>query len=321
MDINEAIEHVLNGEAILFLGSGFSLGAININDEPFAVASDLKARLLRRLSIADSNYDLPTVANHFIKVRGNQELIDFLTKEFTVKETTAYQKIIANLNWQRIYTTNYDNIVESVTANTQNRFIPVTPMDDAITNAPIKKLVVHLNGYIDKMDVNSLTKFTKLTNVSYAHDTLAESKWRTLLSLDFNNAKAIIFIGFSLNYDLDISRLIYSDNTFKNKTFFVNGKSDDLIRKSALEEFGIWTDLNAIEFSKLIQIIEKSFVYKEPNNNYLLSFNKIETKAHLLDVNSKNISLLFFKGELNQKLMQDNNNIPGKYSVLRSLKR
>lgn len=318
MEIRDAVTHLLNGEAILFLGSGFSYGALNINDEPFAIADELKNRLLHKLSISDENYDLPTVANHFIKVKGEQDLIEFLKKEFTAKKVTTYQKTIASQKWQRIYTTNYDNIIESVTANTPNHFIPVTPMDDAISNASTENLVVHLNGYIDRMDANSLNKFTKLTNVSYAHDTLSESKWRTLLSLDFSNAKAIFFVGFSLNYDLDISRLIYSDDSFKSKTFFVNGKTIDSIRKSNLEEFGHWTDLDANEFAELLLAMNKTHIHREANtNNYLLSFNKIEAKTHLLDVNSKNISLLFFKGELNQKLMQDNNNIPGKYSVLR----
>lgn len=49
MDINEAIEHALNGNAILFVGSGFSIGCKNINNNDFPVGSMLADTLYKKL--------------------------------------------------------------------------------------------------------------------------------------------------------------------------------------------------------------------------------------------------------------------------------
>ena len=45
MKLEEAIKNALNGNAILFLGSGASVGAINQNGENFPVGQELARRL------------------------------------------------------------------------------------------------------------------------------------------------------------------------------------------------------------------------------------------------------------------------------------
>lgn len=46
MEIREAIIHALDGDAILFIGSGFSLGAINEGNKKIETATPLAHKLL-----------------------------------------------------------------------------------------------------------------------------------------------------------------------------------------------------------------------------------------------------------------------------------
>lgn len=319
MEIREGIQYIIDGEAILFTGAGFSAGATNVNNKDFATAKKLNERLGKELSIDNYlDYDLPIISRHFIKTNGEEALISFLKREFTAKEFTEDQKIIATQNWSRIYSANYDNIIESITNNTDRHLVPVTPMEDANDYASHPNLIVHLNGFIDKMTPDSLNNYTKLTNSSYASDTLSTSKWRNLLSLDLNSAKAIFFVGFSLNYDLDISRLIFSNEDFKNKTFFINGKISDSITKQNLEDFGIVTDLNAEGFAKMIANVKTEYIPKDNNERNLLAFNEVRIKSNLSEIKGEDVTHLFFKGQTDQRLLQDYSNIPGKYVAIRN---
>ena len=49
MDIKEAFRYALDGDAILFLGVGFSLGARNKRGEDFPLANDLARHLTHAL--------------------------------------------------------------------------------------------------------------------------------------------------------------------------------------------------------------------------------------------------------------------------------
>ena len=114
MKLNEAIECALNGEAILFLGSGASKGAINMNDEEFPLGVELSHRLY------DGVDDLQQAAELFIDDQNEQNkngklvLIDFLKKEFGCKRPSKEQNFISQIPWGRMYTTNYDDIIETV---------------------------------------------------------------------------------------------------------------------------------------------------------------------------------------------------------------
>lgn len=318
MDINEAINYIFDGEAILFIGAGYSLGAVNQNSEGYVTANGLKERLGEKLEIKDtSKYSLPVISNRFIRKLSEEALIKFLKEEFAVKKYTPSQEIIAIQNWKRIYSANYDNIIEKITENAGISKKSVTPMDDADSNASSNNLIVHLNGYINQMTTGSLMNYTKLTNQSYASDTLKDSKWSNLFSLDLTNAKAVFFVGFSLNYDLDISRMITANKEFKNKTFFINGKIEDEIIRDDLEYFGNVTDIGTNEFANLIEKAWKEYIPKDLNLRNFLSFNEVKSRTNLVHIKDSDIMNLFFKGNFKESILQDFCNIESKYTVIR----
>lgn len=322
MEVKEAIRYIFEGQAILFTGAGFSLGCKNISSDPFASANELKVRIGRELGIPSvDSYTLPVLSNHFIRKCGEEKLIELLKREFKVKNIQDFHSQIINQDWKRFYTANYDDLIEFVHNKNQKKFISVTPEESADEHASKNNLIVHLNGYIEKMYPGNLRKYVKLTNESYATDTLRESKWSNLFSLDIQNAKAIFFVGFSLNYDLDISRIISSNEELKSKVFFINGHMTDSILIEDLENFGTVTDLDSEKFAKLINEEKKTYVPMEGVKENFLSFEKVVNRSNLIEVKDIDIMDLFFKGSNDEKLLQDYCEKPGYYSVIREKER
>lgn len=70
------------------------------------------------------------------------------------------------------------------------------------------KLCIHLNGYIGDLNEGALDKEFKLTDQSYTAEDFVDSDWITLFDSDLKTSDAIFFIGFSMNSDLDIKRVI-----------------------------------------------------------------------------------------------------------------
>lgn len=114
MDITQAIIHALNGEAVLFLGSGFSMGAIKTDNHPFNGARTLAYDLQKKCGIQETEMtaDLGQASEVFQSMKSESELVDYLINEFTAIDISLPQEIIGSVRWKRIYTTNYDNVIE-----------------------------------------------------------------------------------------------------------------------------------------------------------------------------------------------------------------
>lgn len=52
-----------------------------------------------------------------------------MRKEYTAIDVTSEQEIIAQINWQRVYTTNYDNVFELACEKTKKRIQSVILSD------------------------------------------------------------------------------------------------------------------------------------------------------------------------------------------------
>jgi hypothetical protein len=66
MKLNTGVEHALNGNAILFVGSGFSKGATNRQNDDFLTGRDLKLLLQKKIGIVEE-ITLGLAADMFIK--------------------------------------------------------------------------------------------------------------------------------------------------------------------------------------------------------------------------------------------------------------
>lgn len=244
MKLEDAIKHALDGNAVLFLGAGFSIGGTNKLGTSLPTASELCSLMCEELQI-DNNGDLALISQRFIDDpcigRGTDSLINFLKSHLLCTDTTQVQDLIVSLPWLRIYTTNFDNVVEisSKKQGKERESITATIPKYKVRN--IDGAIVHMNGSIIKVNEEQFFDEFKITNESYLKQGFCSSPWGDQFVHDLNNCRAIIFIGYSLKYDLEIQR--HMNIRIKEKAIFID--RPDLDGNQAYL-FGKWGTLYSI---------------------------------------------------------------------------
>lgn len=297
MDLEEALEFVTAGRALLFTGAGFSLGAVNLRGTPFK-ASRALAKHLANLTGLPENTELEDVAEWFANKHGKDRLVEELQNEFTVKEVAPAHVEVLTYPWHRIYTTNYDNVAESAAAKSGKRLTPATLNDTIQTLPKSGTLCVHLNGFIDNLNPETLNAEIKLTDSSYLTNIVAASPWATTLQQDMDAVRAVFFVGYS-TADIDIRRLIYERPALRNKSFFVLGPQDDPVAIEKISRFGNLTDLDLNGFNAALAKAASSSlgaVAHTPINYCVRQFEPSSTSATFED---RFVFDLFLHGDVN----------------------
>lgn len=151
MNLDTAIKHALDGDALLFLGSGFSAGAIPVGAEKFLTGRELAIELSKLCDLEPPTDELNFAAQRYRKKQGDSRLVDLLQKLFTASSVTDAHRAIAEVPWQAIYTTNYDDVLEKAFAEKRIKISAVTCDLDSKEHTQKKKTVVHINGFINSL--------------------------------------------------------------------------------------------------------------------------------------------------------------------------
>ncbi|PKB20327.1 SIR2 family protein [Janthinobacterium sp. 64] len=256
MDYDRAIISAANGKAILFVGAGFSVGATALNGSGFPTGSHL-ARLLCEEASAPVSDDLKTASSRYLRKKRPDELIKFLRENYSSKVILEKQEIVASIPWKAIYTTNYDDILELGAKAKGKKLSAVTLADHPRSHRDSNSYVVHINGYIDRLNENTLLNEFKLTNTSYLTNQFRESEWCDLFLHHLRSSHAIFFVGYSL-YDIDIQEIFHADKSLYEKTFFIQRENmtEEDIYFSELADFGTILPIGIDKFSKDLSQID-----------------------------------------------------------------
>lgn len=278
MEFNEALSYINLGNCVLFVGSGFSIGATNSKGQDMPKGSELTKLFYDECNEPSEGGDLQDASNLYIEQFGTIAIVNLLKELFTIKESkdiTSDQKFITSLPWKRVYTTNYDNIVE-LGYDCSGRKIYPKVLSDSIINLNDKtKLCIHLNGYIGRLDGTSLDTEFKLTEQSYTSENFMGSDWITLFDSDLRTADAIFFVGFSMSSDLDIKRIVYRDPEIYQKCFFVVWDQE---KSPILRTLGVYGQVHPINVSGFVK------AYKEITPKVV----RLEEKFRCFDVIKNN---------------------------------
>ncbi|WP_198155217.1 hypothetical protein, partial [Candidatus Burkholderia verschuerenii] len=147
VDIPSLVETIAGGRAILFVGSGFARNAIALDGTAFPTAQIL-ANKIGKLGSFDPDNDLRYASEKYLRMNSGEQLVAMLLDAFSVKEVLPHQTVIATTPWQRIYTTNYDLVIEEAAKSAGLRIEPADLDDspgDYLAKTPT---CVHLNGSI-----------------------------------------------------------------------------------------------------------------------------------------------------------------------------
>jgi SIR2-like domain len=164
----------LDGDAVLFVGAGVSFLSRNMEDENLPDGASLVDILLEQPRGKGSKHPLDRIADHVVRNKGVDFVYDLLKRKLTVKSVDSKLTVLYDLPWRRIYTTNYDNAIE--TAIRGARAISRITLDNETADAGPGS-IIHLNGSILDVSPASLQSGLTLTEYSYATSKLLDSEW------------------------------------------------------------------------------------------------------------------------------------------------
>lgn len=315
MELREAIRYALEGQAVLFAGSGFSFGAKNMRNMAFKTGIKLRDALAAECGIKNTEESLENVALLYKKKKSPSKLVNFLKEEFTLKEIDEPHKKIMSIKWKRVYTTNYDRVIERAAEENGHILSPVI-VSDRIVDYDKSAVCVHINGFIDRLTVSNLDTEFKLTEKSYAHETLNGKPWFELMKADFRAAQAIIVVGFSMKSDVDIQRLLSSPEMQK-KTVYVTAPDLDEVSLALLQEYGRCEEIGIGGLTQIIEEEQAKFV-PTVGKMYFTSFiREFRETLQPENVELKDLVSLFYEGNFQTKLLQKDKSGEYQYLFLR----
>jgi hypothetical protein len=303
MNIETGIKKALDGDAILFVGAGFSSNAINLQGDKFKRGSEIAKFLSNQAGINETD-DLEDAAETYADELGIDKLIELIQNEFSAKELQTYHKQIANIPWKRIYTTNYDNIIENSYREAGKRLTPITLSNDIYKIPKDHTICIHLNGYVESLDREKILTELKLTESSYITASVADSPWAMLFRQDLRLAQAIFFLGYSL-FDLDIKRIISESDIIKEKCFFYLGDSpaDSTLRR--VKKFGTAIKEDVKSFIDKKNDVEKDHIPRNSKNIPYYSIEEYSPKPSTNKITDKSfIDLLLFGKRSNDYIVE-----------------
>lgn len=304
MKLLDAIKYAIDGKAILFVGSGFGYGATNTNGGSFVTGNGLRDALLKDLGMdpKSTSASLSTVSDYYLKSKSSSELIGFFKKQFHTQDSKEWHDIILSIDWKRVYTTNYDNLIESSALKSHKTLVPVLAKHSTQEHK-YEKVCVHLNGYIDYLDNNSFESDLKLTDYSYNKDALSGKPWFEFMKSDIKSAKAIIVIGFSMTYDLDITRLL-STPDISNKVVFIDRSGADELDISRFKNYGTYYGIGIDNFAKKTEKQKSVFVPAVFENLYESFLHENLSPLFPEKISYDDLFKLFFFGKYKDSLCE-----------------
>jgi len=224
------ISNISSGNSVLFIGAGFNYGIKNLEGNNFPLGNNLKKKLEEMIGIDNSEEDIDTLTDIILEddIYDTKDLISMLEKNFKIgnNDTLSAHEKILSLPWKRIYTINYDNVVETISDKLGINRKSIT-LGHKVKDNIDRDLIIHLNGSINNLTTSTLQSEFKLSSTSYLQTDLINSNWYDVFKSDVDISKNIFFIGVSMNYDLDISRVIKNEEDYKGKTFFIDRHRTD----------------------------------------------------------------------------------------------
>ncbi|WP_018015600.1 SIR2 family protein [Teredinibacter turnerae] len=259
------------GNAILFLGAGFSKGSVCESGKELPLAGQLSIEICK-LGKFEEDEDLAYSADYYLKYNDPAKLVGMLRGRFHVTEVSDFHKSIASVNWRRVYTTNYDNAYELAAGCSEKVVSPITLDHNPGNYFRNRDICIHINGAIQTLNSESLETIFKLSESSYTNsDAFSDSSWSYRFKKDIELCSQIVFVGYSL-YDMEVKRLLVNNDLIKKKTFFI--ASPDISTKShhRLSSFGEVFPIGVENFGNLLSKNKPDSYPKELS--YMSSFKK-----------------------------------------------
>ena len=232
--LDAAIRAAMSGTATLFVGAGVSFLSKNEEGKALPNGDGLSDILHDELEIERRKHSLASISDYYRTKKGSASLVNLLKSQFSAAETDQQLINLYRLPWRRIFTTNYDLVIEnSQLSKNSQRFSHIDKPRNVSEGS-----IIHLNGRIENAIPQSLDDDITLTDRSYSLSNLISTGWMSLFLSDLKTSKYIIFIGYSLS-DLDIARALIEDPNLYRKTIIFVGPDTDEVELNRVSKFGV----------------------------------------------------------------------------------
>ena len=120
-----------------------------------------------------------------------------------------------------------------------------------------ENICFHINGSIQNLTKSELNTSFKLSDYSYNTNLFVNNQWGNLFKLDLKTYSTIIFIGFSMKYDLDIKRIVNKIN--KDKIIFVVNENEPDVNQKFLSKYGSVEPIGLDGFMNAVNNVKKTY--------------------------------------------------------------
>lgn len=210
----------------IFTGAGFSLLAEDKQGRPLPIGDDLRQELLEEFPGSPKTLQLPQLCTFISKSR-KDDLNSYIKSRFDVGGYSEKYKNLENINAKYIFTTNVDNLLESVFSGNPNKYINNASLNGVSFRDKSAIDYIYLHGSVS--DDESPLIFGDLDIASaFSND---PSRWNFFRSL--MNRYPTLFWGYALRDagTLQVFSEAIEDNNKKNSWIIVHPEhtSDDEI--------------------------------------------------------------------------------------------
>jgi tetratricopeptide (TPR) repeat protein len=234
-------EQIRAGRAVLILGAGASLGAVDAKGNSAPKTDQLKDLIADKfLGGKLKNRSLSQVAEYAISESNILEVQEFIRQRFDSLQPTDAHKLLPEFKWWGIATTNYDRLIETayaVASDPAQELVSFVENGDRIDEhlrSPVNLILLKLHGCITRT-ANPRCPLI-LTVDQYIDHRAGRSRLFDQL-MDWGYEHVFVFIGHSLQ-DPDIRQLIkdLTNNATARARFFCVAPDADPIEQRSLEQ-------------------------------------------------------------------------------------
>ena len=224
MNFQSHLEKARNGGGILFCGAGFSTDCLNFDTEEIGAGGTLLALLNEKLHekghTTSPFKNLRNAADEYQEREGESRLRQLLTDRFAISRVTDDMIDIVRFQWDRIYTTNYDNAIERALTQANRPFKSFNNLEHRDGPPGKRTEIIHLHGYAEKWDNTNFTRSCILSGDSY-FNLNGIKHWLEEFRHDIERASIVLFVGFS-THDFHLNEVLFNASSTRPKVFFVN---------------------------------------------------------------------------------------------------
>lgn len=293
----EVLKRILLKESpLLFLGAGFSIGAKLANGENFPKGDGLKFVIIEKfLKINNSDdeykelctYSLSKVCQYARNIKSELHLNDFISDFLKNATPSSFHKELTQFSWRKIYSTNIDDIIESIYRDRNKELLIQNFSRKSTLNKDCTEYL-KLHGC-----VNNPSEGIVFSTEEYVESMARPKDYRfNSLCMDINS-EDFIFIGSEFEeINIDYYLKLYESSGYtssRGKLIFINPKPS-LFLKSKIKKLGAtlieWTTEEFANYLKELVSKEKEIV-----NTPKVKLNKSGFKLLRKEDSNKDIEL------------------------------